>query len=300
LARIARVFDALWITILFVIELKLSNQIFFLIFLSSLIARGQADLIFNYKFSDFNQVVKSDISLIFPDGFRTKIYYDTITSYQTRKSEFFTQSGKYSLVFNYSIDNSIIDSIDYGFDINNDETDIEVSIILKQKISHKWVNNLWTETDRKNEGYISIIRYSMPSEFVNLMLDSLLSGDYKAPLYHLCNHSKDTIYGEYLPGYFWGSLSFQNSDSTWSRKLIGTIDVNFCYSPPLLPDSCKIATVGSFGLFNENPKINYRYELLYSKTGNSHGYSKLLINGYTDWWAKTESFFRIIYDYKRQ
>lgn len=61
------------------------------------------------------------------------------------------------------------------------------------------------------------------------------------------NNSKDTLYGEYLPGYFWGTLSYIRNDSILATRT-GRIDYTFDNPPPLYPDSVKIATVGSFGL----------------------------------------------------
>jgi len=49
---------------------------------------------------------------------------------------------------------------------------------------------------------------------------------YKAPFFMLKNNSNDTIYGQYHPNYFWGSISFL-VDSIWTTDYFGRLDMNF-------------------------------------------------------------------------
>jgi len=259
---------------------------------------GQIDLRFDYKLSDFRDIIKSDISLTIPNGNKVQLYLDTIKKYHDFKKNFFTQPGQYKLNCKYLINSKNIDSISYSFEFNGNENEIEMSVDLRQDINSKWIKNKWTEMSRKNQCYISIVKYFKSPESIKLKLANIESSEYyKGPFFTLTNSSKDTIYGEHLPGYFWGRLSFIN-DSIQSRELIGQIDMNFVDMPPLYPDSSRIAMVGSFGLFNKLPPNKYEYKLFFSTTGNTHGYRKYLDNVITEWWAKTESFYKIIYDFE--
>jgi hypothetical protein len=268
-----------------------------LILLSSRLL-GQIDLRFDYELSDFRVIVKSDISLTIPNGNKVQLYLDTIKKYHDLKKNFFTQPGQYKLNCKYLINSKCIDSISYSFELNGDENEIELSVDLGQDINSKWIKNKWTELSRKNQCYISIVKYFESPESIKLKLANIESSEYyKGPFFTLTNSSKDTIYGEHLPGYFWGSLSFI-SDSIWSRELIGQIDLNFVDMQPLYPDSSRVAMVGSFGLFNKLPPNKYEYKLLFSTTGNTHSYRKYLDNITSEWWAKTESFYKLIYEFE--
>lgn len=259
---------------------------------------GQIDLRFDYELSDFRDIVKSDISLTIPNGNRLLLYQDTIKKYHDLKKNFFTQPGQYKLDCKYLINSKYIDSVSYSFELSGNENEIEMSVDLGQDINSKWIKNNWIELSRKNQCYISIIKYFESPKSIRLKLANIESREYyKGPFFILTNASKDTIYGEHLPGYFWGSLSFI-SDSIRSRELIGQIDMNFVDMQHLYPDSSRIAMVGSFGLFNKLPPNNYEYKLLFSTTGNTHGYRKYLDNVTTEWWAKTESFYKLIYDFE--
>jgi len=259
---------------------------------------GQIDLKFQSKVSDFKESVNSDVSIIFPNRLRVQIYQDTVREYDVIKKGFSIQTGEYKVVCRFVINNKV-DSVDYVFSLKGNESDIEISIDLGQDIQAKWINNIWTEINRKNNGHISVVKYYKSPKSISLYLADIEFDEYyKGPFFRLNNNSKDTIYGEYLPGYFWGSLSIVTNDSTRSRKLIGIIDTQFEGLPPLSPDSNRIASVGSFGLFKHLPKSNYRYELLYSTTGNFHEYREYINKINIEWWAKTEEFYRLIYDFE--
>jgi hypothetical protein len=257
---------------------------------------GQINLRFEYELTDFKGNIKSEITVTKPDLSRTKLFFDTIRNYEVDKHDFLSQNGTYQVEYKYSINSISIDSVYYSFDVTGNENDIEVRIKLGQDINGKWINNDWTELDRKNRGYISIVKYYKAPTSIHLELENKKSDEYyKGPFFKLINNSKDTIYGEYLPGYFWGSIAYMTKDSIWSRNLSATIDMEFVPLPPLCPDSDRIASVGSFGLGNKLPKNTYKYELLYSINKNFHAYTEYLNLNTTNWWAKTEEFYRIVY-----
>jgi hypothetical protein len=120
---------------------------------------GQIDLRFDYELSDFRDIVKSDISLTIPNGNRLLLYQDTIKKYHDLKKNFFTQPGQYKLDCKYLINSKYIDSASYSFKLSGNENEIEMSVDLGQDINSKWIKNNWTELSRKNQCYISIIKY---------------------------------------------------------------------------------------------------------------------------------------------
>lgn len=260
---------------------------------------GQIDLQFEYDYSDeFTKAVYSEIKMQFPNKMNDKLYADTLKSVEFTKADYFLISGNYFLSIYFSNNSGIRDSISYSFELDGTETDISIGISFRYYEKLYKENEQWIKKEKIPKGYISITKYYKSPESIKISLENLKSEDYKGPFFKLINNSRDTLYGEYLPGYFWGSLYISLNDSTWSSKKIGVIDTEFVDSPPLYPDSSKIATVGSFGLYRNLPNFFYKYELLLSKTGNSHSLSKYVDDNYMEWWTMTENFYRLTYKFK--
>ncbi|MBP7022444.1 MAG: hypothetical protein KBC30_11610, partial [Planctomycetes bacterium] len=124
---------------------------------------------------------------------------------------------------------------------------------------------------------------------------------YDDPVFLLENKTKDTIYGDIHPEYFWGSLSVLNKNSKWEDLGRGHID--FCVSdkPLLLPDSTKYATVGE-GAAGDNrtlPKNKYKFILLYTKNKYiGFGLQKYYENKHTIWYAATKEYNKLIYEFE--
>jgi hypothetical protein len=261
---------------------------------------GQIDLLFKYDYSDdFKKAVYSEIKMQLPNSKIYKLYSDTLKSVMFSKANYFLNSGSYFLTVYFSDNNVVRNSVKYYFSLDGTETDVTIDISFHYNEKLYKVNEQWIKKEKIPKGYISITKYYQSPQSIKISLENLESNDYyKGPFFRLINNSRDTLYGEYLPGYFWGSLYISLNDSTWSRKKTGIIDTDFVDSPPLFPDSSKIATVGSFGVYNKLPKCFYKYELLFSKTGNFHGLSKYLDNSCMEWWTMTEEFYRLTYKFK--
>jgi hypothetical protein len=149
-------------------------------------------------------------------------------------------------------------------------------------------------------GHIVVTKYYKPAQNIEIQYIKMKDPDeyYKEPFFLLKNNSNDTIYGEYLPGYFWGAISYLREDSTWTNQFGGQIDYNFSSRPPLYPDSTTIASVASFGWRNNLPKMHYKYRVLYSiNKFYGHGLSKYLEKQSFVWWADTKSFYRLSYEF---
>ena len=131
---------------------------------------------------------------------------------------------------------------------------------------------------------------------IQLIQDEFGTPPYFGPFFKIKNNSHETFYGEYLPGYFWGTLSYIRNDSIL-RTSIGHIDTDFIDSPPLYPKSTKIATVGSFGLSRKLKSFEYRFEVLLKKK------YEVIWNIYKEqpnfvWEESTNEYFKLKYDFK--
>ncbi len=100
-----------------------------------------------------------------------------------------------------------------------------------------------------------------------------------------------------MPGYFWGALSYIRNDSILATK-IGILDYEFVASPPLYPDSTKLATVGSFGLTKKLMPFNYRFEVMLADKWQSQGIGVYKERQNIDWWAGTKNYYKLKYDFK--
>lgn len=270
---------------------------FFLIFSTGLSA--QSDLDFSYeKFSEFYTISSLDIDIRFPNGNIEKIYSGTDSVISQEINDFFVDPGDYGLLVSFESD-SVSDSVDLNFSLDGDE--VNVGIRVSFSVNNKYVINNWSPPKifKVPRGYLSIKRYYDSIEGISVNYEDIEPGDgYKEPLFRLTNNSKQTIYGEYMPGYFWGGLYYGLPDSTWGKKMYGPINFNFVDLPPLSPDSSKIATVGSLGLFDELYSGTYKYELFYSLTGNTNRYEKYREKGNFEWSTNKADLYVIDYIFK--
>lgn len=179
----------------------------------------------------------------------------------------------------------------YTFSTHGNETDIEINLRTSK-------NNF--DKKEKQSGNIEIVKYYEPKHNLEIQYLPKLKGDefYKPPFFMLKNNSNDTIYGQYIKGYFWGSISIL-VDSIWTRDYFGRLDYNFAGGSPLFPDSMTVAWVGSFGWRSELPKNRYKYTLLYTTDKNSSsGLRKHLERDSFIWWADTKKYYRLIYQFE--
>ena len=184
------------------------------------------------------------------------------------------------------------ETLNYPFSLVGNETDIEINVSF-YKQSHSF------DKKGRQNGRVEIIKYYEPNHNLEIQYLPKMKGDeyYKAPFFMLKNNSNDTIYGRYIKGYFWGSISFL-VDSVWSRDYFGQLDYNFSGGSPLFPDSVTVAWVGSFGWRNELPKNRYKYTLLYATDKKiSSGVRKYLEKDNFVWWADTKKYYRLIYEF---
>ena len=263
---------------------------------------GQNEMQFSFECGEaIKSPIETSILLKLPDGRISKLYSDSKTKYDFIDRENYTSKGKYILSIFFSTENYGQDSIDYGFELNGDEIKTTISVDFDYKERLVKNGDIYEKGDEVLNGYVRIIKYYNAPKTIEISIDKENIGTeyYKGPFFNIKNNSTDTIYGEHLPGYFWGTLSYLRNDSAFMTK-IGILDYNFADSPPIYPDSTKIATVGSFGLTKKLFPSDYRFEVMLTEKWQSTGigiyeeYEKFI------WWAGTKEYYKLTYDFKTE
>lgn len=260
---------------------------------------GQNNINFSYECSD-NILSPTSVRILLksPDSKSFNLFTDTLSRFTFTEKNFFKLKGEYILSIWFYAGEYGSDSLEYSFELNGGElnTSISLSFDYKEKLIRK--ENFFVKGERILNGYIRINKYYDAPKSLEIELDKEISGDkyYKKPFFKIRNNSQDTLYGEHLPGYFWGSLSYIRNDSILATK-IGIIDYEFIESPPLYPDSTKIATVGSFGVAKELNPFEYRFEVLLAKKWQSQGIGIYKEQELFNWWAGIKEYYKLIYDF---
>lgn len=279
----------------------ITRRIFiFLLLLEGMNLYGQNRMNFSYKCeNEIKRPFKSRILLKLPKDKTYKLFSDTINEFNYSTKGFFKTKGKYTISIFFETEKYGKDSIDYNFELNGTEinTTISVSFDFRERLYKK--GDIYEKGDKTLNGYIRINKYYEAPEKVKIELDKEQKEDefYKGPFFKIKNNSKDTLYGEHLPGYFWGTLSYLRNDSILATR-IGVLDYEFVGSPPLYPDSTKIATVGSFGLHRNLVPFNYRFEVMLAKKWQSQGIGVYEERKNFGWWAGMKEYYKLKYDLK--
>ena len=253
----------------------------------SLSSIAQTKLNFKYDCSDFVETTRVSVYLKYSDN-KIELLNDTIRKFENRLS---IPTNEMDYILSVEFENKTIgkEVLGYPFTLVGSETDIEVNV---QFLRSDWL--------KKESGSIEVIKYYVPNHNLEIQYLPKEKGDeyFKAPFFMLRNNSNDTIYGQYHPNYFWGSIGFL-VDSIWSHDFFGMLDMNFEGSSPLFPDSVSIAWVGSFGWRNELPKKRYKYTLLYTTDRKSvgGGVRKHLEKNNFVGWADIKKYYRLIYEF---
>lgn len=272
-----------------------------LVIVKSISIFGQSDIRFSYECKDdIITPVKTRILLKFPDESIFNLLIDTVTKYNYSEKFFFKSNGKYTLSVWFETEKNCKDSIDYEFELNGSEINTEISVKFRYKNRYIKERTIYVEGEKVLNGYIQIEKYYNASKLIDIKFDKEILGNefYTGPFFKIKNNSKDTLYGEHLPGYFWGTLSYLRNDSVFFTR-IGTLDYNFVNSPPLYPDSTKYATIGSFGITNKLAPFEYRFEVMLVK-GKWESKGVGIYKELQDfvWWAGMKEYYKLKYDFK--
>lgn len=271
----------------------------FIVFLSSSL-RAQTSLNFEFEYSeDFDQEFYSEVSIRLPNGGIKKLYFDSSNEFHFQENNYFKLSGEYELLITFKHNSPDKESITYIFEVDLNEILIELKVSFRTGKNLVEGNRVGTGEDKIAKGYISLIKYYESLNGIELQSINIESSEYyRGPFFEITNNSNQKIYGENLPGYFWGSLYYGNSDSSWINKIDHVIDLNFTPRQPLSPGSSRIATVGSFGVSNQLQKGLYKYEILYTLDGSRRSYKKLEGSSNFEWWVSDVEFYKISYIYE--
>jgi len=271
-----------------------------LLLLMGMTLYGQNDIHFSYECSDkINSPTKASILLKSPDNEISNLFTDKVNNYNFSEKNYFKSKGKYTLSISFEAEKYGKDSLDYDFELNGFEiiTVISVAFDYRERLIKK--GDIFVKGENVLNGYIRLGKYYDTPKSVNIELDKKNTGDedFEGPFFKIKNNSKDTLYGEHLPGYFWGTLSYLRNDSILMTK-IGILDYEFVGSPPLYPDSTKIATVGSFGLTKKLIPFEYRFEVMLADKWQSQGIGVYKERQNFIWWAGTKKNYKLKYDFK--
>lgn len=261
---------------------------------------GQNELLFIFECAEaIKSPIETRVLLKFPNGSISNLFSDFKTKYDFTDKEYFTSKGKYVLSIYFSAGKYGQDSIVYDFELKGNEikTTISVDFDFRERLIKK--GNLFGKSDSVLNGYVRINKYYIAPETIEISFDKGNMGTeyYKGPFFKMKNNSTDTIFGEHLPGYFWGTLSYLRNDSTYMTRT-GILDYEFVDSPPLYPDSTKIASVGSFGLRGKLVPFDYRFEVMLSKEWQSLGIGIYEEHKNFIWWAGTKEYYKLTHDFK--
>jgi len=261
---------------------------------------GQNELQFSYECEEaIKSSIETKVLIKLPDGRISNLYSDSKTKYDFTDKENFASKGKYGLSIYFGAEKYGQDSIVYDFELNGNEikTIISVDFDFRERLIKK--GNIYEKGDSVLNGYVRINKYYIAPETIVISFDKENMGTeyYKVPFFKIKNNSTDTIFGEHLPGYFWGTLSYLRNDSTHMTRT-GILDYEFVDSPPLYPDSTKIASVGSFGLSRKLVPFDYRFEVMLAKEWQSIGIGIYEEHKNFIWWAGTKEYYKLTYDFK--
>ncbi|MCR5513394.1 MAG: hypothetical protein K6F43_07505 [Prevotella sp.] len=265
------------------------KQIFaiFVLILSNVISvKGQCDMLINYSVEKIPSTSYGTLRMILPDGKSTIVLDDTVK--QMQKEYHLEQLGEYRLTVIFSNAISGRDSLERTFTLTGEECKVETTVHFWRE--QKDLSN-WKSKDSINSGRFTIIKYSNPSPLVKIKYLRSSTGEnneFPGPQFIVKNESRDTLYGEWLPGYFWGTFS-RWVDGEYVGNHVGQICTTWTDEPPLYPDSVKLAWVASFGA--RIPPGKYRFNLYYSTENKIKGSTTKLFESDTfRWWSSVQNW----------
>ena len=243
-------------------------------------------MLIDYSVGNISSTSHGILRMLLPDGKSTIVLDDTVR--QMQKEYHLEQLGEYRLTVVFSNAISGRDSLERTFTLTGEEYKVET-------IAHFWRQKKdlsdWKCKDSINSGRFTITNYSYPSPLVKMKflrnnMDKI--GEIPGPQFLVKNESADTLYGEWLPGFLWGSLS-RWVEGKYVGNLVGQICTDWDYEPPLYPDSVKMAWVASDG--KRVPPGKYRFNLYYSTENNIKGAATKIYESDTfRWWSSVQNW----------
>ena len=227
--------------------------------------------------SEFSQGLKSDVYVVSPSGTKTPI----LCQKESEKTIPLAEDGYYKIFCSF-------ETQEFGLDTLSKEVFFCDKDVIGIKVHLKY---------DKGRGFLLIQRILEPNPGVELVYSTYIpKGHYRGPFFTITNNSPDTVYGRYLPGYFWGEIA-TIKDGVCGKFRPGIIDTNFADRDPLFPGKSSDAIVGSFGI--SLPPGTYRYKLIYQKDPTDFDSASLLYNdGLHEWFCSVKDGYQITYDFE--
>lgn len=196
---------------------------------------------------NFSAGLQSFISVQSPDGLLTNVPSDKDTTVLIP----LTKEGFYDISCSFN-------SPEFGLDTISRKVLFSDADVLGIKVNLKYDRE---NSDARSCGSLMIQRILKADSDIKLSYSHYNSGSlYCGPIFTIENNSSNTLYGRYLPGWFWGEYAKIVDGEAMIFKT-GTIDTCFTEREPLYPGNTREALIGSFG--HMLPPGAYRFNLLY-------------------------------------
>jgi hypothetical protein len=260
--------------------------------------RGQCDLHIDYSVKDLPTSSLGTLKLLMPDGTVFVLFRDTCR--QTEFSCRLEQLGEYRMTATFTDGIKCNESLEQVFTLTGEEYLVEV--LVHFRLERKGFSDLSCK-DSIPSGNFTITRYLHSSPFVKikyLYTNNGNSDEFPGPVFSIINDSQDTLYGEWLPGYFWGALS-RWKDGDYVGYYVGSIDTDWVEEPPLFPGQKKKAWVASFGRIT--PPGKYRFRLYYTTDSPYVSKRSAGLTRETEtfrWWCSVSKWYLLVCDFEIQ
>lgn len=238
----------------------------------------------NVSSKDFPTGLEASISVKSPDGLKTEIPADRETIIPL------TKEGFYEIYCCFH-------SLEFGIDTISRKVLFRDDDVLGIKVKlHYGKESKFNSSDATSWGSLLIQRILKADPDIKLSYKQYSSErDYCGPIFTIENNSSNTLYGRYLPGYFWGEYA-HIVDGEEGVFRAGTVDSCFVERDPLNPGESKEALIGSFG--HHLPPGTYRFKLIYL-TNHDYFDSSTLIqeNDHHKWFYSMHDGYQISCDF---
>lgn len=260
--------------------------------------RGQCDLHIDYSVKDLPTSSLGTLRLLMPDGTDFILFRDTC-----RQTEFtcrLEQLGEYRMTATFTNGIKCNESLEQVFNLTGDEYLVESIVHLRRE---RMDLSDWSSKDSIPSGFFTITKCLHPSPLVKikyLYTNSRRGDDILGPIFSIINDRQDTLYGEWLPGYFWGVLS-RWKDGDYVGYSVGSIDTDWVEEPPLFPGQEKNAWVASFGRIT--PPGKYRFRLYYTTDSPYVSKRSAGLTRETEtfrWWSSVSKWYLLVCDFEIQ
>ncbi|WP_031540949.1 hypothetical protein [Bacteroides sp. Ga6A1] len=253
---------------------------------------AQCNMLIKYSLDEKLTDVRARLSLVSPDGMSCVLLNDTAR--RVEKNYRLEQLGEYRLAASFNSDRYGCDSLERQFKLTGKELDVVADLNFSRDTKN--------HSDRKchdsvNSCTFRIERRYKASPQVKINYLPNMKGENGAPCFCIKNESRDTLYGEWLPGYFWGTLSY-NVNGKYVGNYMGQICTSWAPAPPLYPDSVKSAWVSSFRTL-QLKSGKFRFNVWYSTTEKMRNSVPLACEREKfRWWSKVQDWYLLQCDFE--